>query len=86
MHDTLRTRSSRTLELEEHVLREFEEQPEPSTRTASEAANVSHMTVWRVLGAKDFRPYHAQRVHDLKATDQQPRVDFSQWFLQRLAG
>ncbi|GFQ97025.1 uncharacterized protein TNCT_84771 [Trichonephila clavata] len=46
MHDTERTKSARTPELEEHVLREFEEQPETSTRTVSAPANVSHMTVW----------------------------------------
>ncbi|GFY71897.1 hypothetical protein TNIN_414961 [Trichonephila inaurata madagascariensis] len=32
-------------DLEEHVLREFEEQPETSTWTVSAAANVGHMTV-----------------------------------------
>ncbi|GFW70314.1 uncharacterized protein TNCV_5131401 [Trichonephila clavipes] len=82
MHDTGRTRSTRTPELEQHMLREFEEQPETSTRTVSAAANVSHMTVLRVLGAKGLRLYRAQRVHTLKATDYQPRVDFSRWFLQ----
>ncbi|GFV41563.1 uncharacterized protein TNCV_3627151 [Trichonephila clavipes] len=45
MYDAGRTRSARTPEFEEHVLREIEEQPETSTRTLS-AANVSHMTVW----------------------------------------
>ncbi|GFY76643.1 DUF4817 domain-containing protein [Trichonephila inaurata madagascariensis] len=35
MHDSGRNRSSRTPELEKHVLREFEEQPETSTRTIS---------------------------------------------------
>ncbi|GFS51873.1 uncharacterized protein TNIN_183261 [Trichonephila inaurata madagascariensis] len=77
MHNTGRTRSPRTLELEEHVLLEFEEQPEASTRTAK----VSHKTVWRVLGAESLRPYHAQRVYALKATGHQPRVDFSRWFI-----
>ncbi|GFY57075.1 uncharacterized protein TNIN_355171 [Trichonephila inaurata madagascariensis] len=53
MHDIGCTRSARTPELEEHVLREFEEQPKTSTRTVSAAANVSHMTVWqRFLGAE----------------------------------
>ncbi|GFS47896.1 uncharacterized protein TNCV_3598711 [Trichonephila clavipes] len=62
---------------------EFEEQPETSMRTLSTAANVSHMTVWRVLGA--LRAYNAQCVHALKAIDHESRVDFSRWFLQRLA-
>ncbi|GFS34958.1 hypothetical protein TNIN_94071 [Trichonephila inaurata madagascariensis] len=69
MHDTERTRSTRTLELENHVLREFQELPEKSTWTVFATANVNHMTVWRVLGAEGLRPYHAQRVHALKATD-----------------
>ncbi|GFY77775.1 DUF4817 domain-containing protein [Trichonephila inaurata madagascariensis] len=46
MHNTGLTRSARTPELEEYALREFEEQPETSTRTVSTSANVSHMTVW----------------------------------------
>ncbi|GFX82147.1 uncharacterized protein TNCV_4398061 [Trichonephila clavipes] len=41
MHDTGCTRSARTPELEENVLRESEEQPETSTRTVSAATNVS---------------------------------------------
>ncbi|GFX00378.1 uncharacterized protein TNCV_1273721 [Trichonephila clavipes] len=51
MQDTGRTKSAITPELEEHVLREFE-QPETRTRTVSAAVNVSHMTVWRLLGAE----------------------------------
>ncbi|GFX77038.1 uncharacterized protein TNCV_1072381 [Trichonephila clavipes] len=85
MHDTGRTRSARTPEFEDHVLCEFEKQPETSTRTVSAAANVSHMTVCRVLGTEGLRPYHAQHVHALKATDHQPQVGFSRCFLQRLA-
>ncbi|GFV86098.1 uncharacterized protein TNCV_670951 [Trichonephila clavipes] len=54
MHDTGRTRSARTPELEEHVLREVKEQPETSTWTVSTFTNVSHMTVWRVLRAEDL--------------------------------
>ncbi|GFQ84127.1 hypothetical protein TNCT_435481 [Trichonephila clavata] len=67
--------SARTPELEEHVLREFEDQPETNIWTLFATANVSHMTVWSVLGARSLRPYHAQRVHALKATDHQPRLD-----------
>lgn len=86
MHDIGCTRSARTLELEEHVLREFEEQPETTMRAVSTGANVSQMTVWRRLGVGVLRPYHAQRVKALKASDHQPRVDFSRWFFQQLAG
>ncbi|GFX56779.1 hypothetical protein TNCV_495271 [Trichonephila clavipes] len=67
---------------EKHVLREFEEKTETSTQTVSAAANV---TVWGVLGIKGLRPYQTQRVHALKVTDHQTRVDFSRGFLQRLA-
>ncbi|GFU09723.1 hypothetical protein TNCV_5027501 [Trichonephila clavipes] len=81
MHDTERTRSARTLELEELVLREFVEKPEASTRTVSIATNVSHIMAWRMLGAEGLRSYHAQRVHALKATDHQPCVDFFRWFI-----
>ncbi|GFW21748.1 hypothetical protein TNCV_2529471 [Trichonephila clavipes] len=52
MHDTRRTRSARPPELEEHVLREFLEQPETSLQTVCDAKKVSQMTVWRVLGAE----------------------------------
>ncbi|GFY42154.1 hypothetical protein TNIN_94971 [Trichonephila inaurata madagascariensis] len=77
MHDTRHTRSARTSELEEHVLREFELQPETSPCTVFATANVSPMTAWwRMLGAEGLRPYHAQHVHALKATDQQQRVSF----------
>ncbi|GFW17044.1 DUF4817 domain-containing protein [Trichonephila clavipes] len=55
MHDTGRTRSVRTQELEEHVLREIEEQPERRTLTASNDANMTHMAIWRVLGAEGLR-------------------------------
>ncbi|GFY68195.1 hypothetical protein TNIN_242471 [Trichonephila inaurata madagascariensis] len=48
-----------TPKLEEHVLREFEEQPETSMRAVSANTNVSHMTVWRVLGAEGLQPYQA---------------------------
>ncbi|GFV91793.1 uncharacterized protein TNCV_2974651 [Trichonephila clavipes] len=85
MHDTRRTISARIPELEEHVLCEFGEQPETNTWTVSTAANVNHMTVWLALGAKGLRPYHAQCVHALKATDHHLHVHFSRWFLQRLA-
>ncbi|GFT99145.1 uncharacterized protein TNCV_1611051 [Trichonephila clavipes] len=45
MQDTGLTKSMKTPERDEHVLREFEEQPEKCTRTVSATANVSHMTV-----------------------------------------
>ncbi|GFY48294.1 uncharacterized protein TNIN_475321 [Trichonephila inaurata madagascariensis] len=76
IHDTRSTRSARTLELEEHVLREFEEKLETSTQTVSTAANVNHMMIWQVLGADGLRLYHEQRVHGLKASDHQLRVGF----------
>ncbi|GFY45752.1 uncharacterized protein TNIN_289811 [Trichonephila inaurata madagascariensis] len=69
IHDIGHTRSVRTPELEKHALREFEEDSEMSTQTVSAAANVSHMTVCRVLGAKGLRPFHGQCVYALKATD-----------------
>ncbi|GFS64038.1 hypothetical protein TNIN_77431 [Trichonephila inaurata madagascariensis] len=46
-------------------------------RGISTATNVNHKTIRRVLGAEILRPYHAQREWALKATDHQPRVDFS---------
>ncbi|GFY57204.1 DUF4817 domain-containing protein [Trichonephila inaurata madagascariensis] len=41
MHDTRRTRSARTLKLEEHVLCELDKQPETSTWTVSTTLNVA---------------------------------------------
>ncbi|GFX05719.1 hypothetical protein TNCV_3198361 [Trichonephila clavipes] len=77
MHDTGRNGSARTPELEENVSREFQEQPEMSTWTASTAANVSYMTLGRVLGIEGLRTYQAQCVHALKTTDHQLRDDSS---------
>ncbi|GFV54214.1 hypothetical protein TNCV_2163061 [Trichonephila clavipes] len=55
--DTERTKSARRPELEDHVLRAFEEKPETCTRTVSAAGNMSHMTIWRVLGTEGlFNP------------------------------
>ncbi|GFV53460.1 hypothetical protein TNCV_4709481 [Trichonephila clavipes] len=39
----------------------------------------------RNLRAEDLRPHHPQRMHVLEAIDHQLRLDFSRWFLQRLA-
>ncbi|GFW55695.1 uncharacterized protein TNCV_120791 [Trichonephila clavipes] len=85
MQDSGHTKSAKKPELIEHVLREFEEQSETSTRTVSAVANVSFIMVWRALGTEDLRPYCVQWVHALNTTDDQPRVDFLRWFLQRLA-
>ncbi|GFY39711.1 hypothetical protein TNIN_439161 [Trichonephila inaurata madagascariensis] len=48
---------TRTPELEQHVWREFEQQPETSTWTVSATANVSIITVWGVFRADNLRPY-----------------------------
>ena len=74
MHDTGRTRNAKISEHEEYTLHEFEEQPETSVRAVSTVANMSQMTVWRMLEAEGLRPYHAQRMHAFNVTNHQPCV------------
>lgn len=44
---------------------------------------VGRNTVWKVLREQQLYPYHIQKVQALKATDYEPRVIFSEWFLGR---
>lgn len=80
-----RPRTVRTPQLEEAVLNRIEEDPETSTRKIANEVNASHQTVLRILQDQQMYPYHIQRVQALLPRDYPQRVNFCQWFLERLA-
>lgn len=74
----------RTLELEEGILHEIEENPATSTRKIATTFNVSHFLVWKILIENLLYPYHIQRVQALLPRDFPLRINFCEWFLQNL--
>lgn len=84
-NDAGRPRTVRTPQIEEAVLNEIEEDPETSTRKIGEHLNISYQVVWRILRDSLLYPYHIQRVQALLPRDFPLRINFCQWYLNRLA-
>jgi hypothetical protein len=76
----------RAVENEERVIEHFENHPRTSTRAAAQHLGVAHhANVWRILHNHRLHPFHFQRVQGLLPRDFGPRVQFSEWFLQKQA-
>jgi len=77
--------TARTPETEAAVLNSVDENPEISTRKIAFNLNISHVLVWRILHDFLLYPYHIQRVQALLPRDFPLRINFCQWFLQKIA-
>jgi hypothetical protein len=67
--------------LEREIIDEVNRDPETSTRTLTRQFVVHHSIVWRTINRASLYPYNLLRVHDLKNTDHQQRVQFCRWLL-----
>lgn len=81
--DRGRTRSLRTPDMEERILRRVEEDPRTSVRRIAAAEGINHRLVWSILHEQSLYPYHIQRVQALRPPDYQARLVFCQWFLRK---
>lgn len=70
-------------EIEEEVLRIFNENPRDSTRCVAGRLGVPHTTVWRILNENNLYPYHFTRVHGLRPGDDVNRRSFCNWLIAR---
>lgn len=77
-------RTVRTPEIEVAVLNSIEEDPGLSTRKIGNNLNISHILVWKILHDFLLYPYHIQRVQALLPRDFPLRMNFCQWFLQKM--
>ncbi|KAJ4442444.1 hypothetical protein ANN_04030 [Periplaneta americana] len=78
-------RTRRTLDFEEEVLHQVEQNPSTSTRNFADAMNVLHMRVWRVLHDQHIHPYHGHKVHALGPADFAPLANFFNGFYTSLS-
>lgn len=79
-----RPRTVATVEAEEAVLNQIEEDPTTSTRKIAEAVNISQSTVSRILKRELLYPYHLQRVQALLPGDFPKRLTFCQWLQEKI--
>jgi hypothetical protein len=82
--DTGARRLVRTVDFEEDILKRFENEPSTSTRAIGHAMGVAHNTVWKVVHEQQLHPYHLQKVQAMGPADFPLRVNFCQWYLNRL--
>ncbi|KAL7633036.1 UNVERIFIED_CONTAM: hypothetical protein RMT77_016612 [Armadillidium vulgare] len=78
-----RTRSIRTIDLEELVLSEISEHPEKSTRELSLQFNSNQYIIGRLLHEQQLHPYHVQQLLTLLPRDYALRVVICQSFLDK---
>ncbi|XP_018392459.1 PREDICTED: uncharacterized protein LOC108771621, partial [Cyphomyrmex costatus] len=64
------------VDAEERILRAFEENPRSSIRRVGHTLGLPRNTVHRALRRNGLHPYHFQRVQQLLARDQEPRIYF----------
>lgn len=69
---------------EEAVLDAVAARPSTSTRAIAHDLECSHSSVWRVLHDDGLHPFRLQRVQALLPTDYPLRVDYCQWYLQKI--
>ena len=79
-----RPRTVTTVEAEEAVLYEIEQNPTTSTRKIAANVNISHPTVFRILKNQLLYPYHIQRVQALLPGDYPQRMAFCRWLQQKI--
>lgn len=82
--DAGRPRSVRILDQEEAILRHVANNPSTSVRAVAGRVAASTATVHRVIADEELYPYHLQRVQALAPADYGPRVEYCQWFLQKM--
>lgn len=75
----------RTVQLEEAVLNEIEQNPDTSTRKIANLLNISHKLVWKILRDQQLYPYHIQRVQALLPRDFPQRVAYCNWVSEQRA-
>lgn len=83
--DAGRPRRVRTPDTEEEVLNAVADHPRTSVRAVAHDVGVSSSSVWRTLHEQLLYPYHIQRVQALCPGDYPRRLEFSQWFLNKIA-
>lgn len=66
------------------VQRHFDNNPETSIRRASAALAISRQAIWRTLKGDNRYPYHLQKVQNLLPQDYVKRLNFSNWFLEKI--
>lgn len=79
-----RSSSERTEQNVERVVQHFEEDPNTSTRRASNALQVSRRTIQRILHDYGWHPYKVQVVQRLHEEDLENRMEFAEQELQRI--
>ena len=76
--------ANRDRELEEvAVLGAVEINPKTSTRKLKETTGIPRTTLRRILHKHKFKPYRDRRIHHLRPTDFEHRLNFCNWFLQK---
>lgn len=81
--DRGRTRTQRTLAAEEEILEAVENRPQLSCRRLGLEIGVSSFVVWRTLKEQGLHPYHIQKVQALYPGDEEKRVEFCEWMIQK---
>ena len=75
--------SAWTLEVEEAILQEIDEQHDSSTRGMTRQFGISEATAWRILHNVGLQPFHLPRVQVFEADGHHKCVMFYQCFMQR---
>ena len=70
----------------ERVVQYFQEDPNTSTRRASNTLQMSHRTIQRILHDKCWYPYKVQVVQRLHEEDKENCMEFAQLELERIRG
>lgn len=70
-----------TVENEENILRQIDNNPSTSVRKISAQVNASRMRVWRTLKRHSLYPFHIQPVQALLPTDFPKRMEFCRWII-----
>lgn len=78
-----RVRPARTVDLEEAILEQVEDNPSTSVRLVANNIGTSKNTVWRVLNENLLHPYKLQKVQCLEPRDYPRRVNCARWFLHK---
>ena len=69
------------VDVEERILRMFEENPGSSVRRVAHALGLTRYVVHRTLRRNGLHPYHYQRVQQLLARDEEQRIYFCEGIL-----
>lgn len=73
-------------DIELQVLLQIEENPKQSIRQISNNLNLTYFTVRKFLRKHHLKPYRPNFIHTILDRDKDPRLNFCDWFLQRIEG